>query len=206
MSKRCDSDIVLIRETYGRDRHHVITKTISLRRRDIETMNYNRIMYRTENPSLTILDEVESSKWVRTMSSVHCNIATILESVSLSLLFVIKVDTILNWMNVQIDIKRWWDTRKYSNVIRKSLYRVENTSGFRFTDDWYEGSNSSARRLIQHFQASTEDRDCIHRRHGAAGDYGRRSRDNWVTKYYRDEWWKETDEVNAMKHTWNTVV
>ena len=99
VSKRCGSDIVLIRETYGRDRHQDITKTISLRRRDIETMNYNRIMYRTESPSLTILDEVESSKWVRTMSSVHWNKATILESVSLSLFFVMYVDSILNWMN-----------------------------------------------------------------------------------------------------------
>ena len=69
VSKRCSSDKVVARETYNRDRHHVITKTISLRRRDIQTMNYNRIMYRTENPSLTILDGVESLKWVRTMSS-----------------------------------------------------------------------------------------------------------------------------------------
>ena len=47
--------------------------------------------------------------------------------------FVMYNDPILNLMNIQTVIKRCWDTRKYSNVIRKSLYRVENTSGFRFT-------------------------------------------------------------------------
>ena len=80
VSKRCSSDIVVIRETYGRDRHHVITKKTSLRRRDIQTMKTNRIMYHSKNPSLTILDGVMISKWVRSISSVQCIITTIEET------------------------------------------------------------------------------------------------------------------------------
>ena len=91
------------------------------------------------------------------------------------------VDNILNWMNIQIDIKRWEDTRKYSNVFKKVCIELKTRQDFDLEDDdWYERRNSSTRRLNEYFQASTEDRNCIHRRHGAAGDYGRRTRGIWV--------------------------
>ena len=58
MWKSCSSDVGVVRKTYGRDRHHVITKAISLHRRDIQTMFYDRIMYHTKIPSWTILGGV----------------------------------------------------------------------------------------------------------------------------------------------------
>ena len=94
---------------------------------------------------------------------------------------VMYVENILNWMNIQTRIRRWWDTRKYSNVIKKVCIDLNARPDFDLQDDdWYEGRIHSARRLNEYFQTSTEDKNCIHRRHGAAGDYGRRTRGNWV--------------------------
>ena len=58
-------------------------------------------------------------------------------------------------------------------------------------DDWYEGRDPSAYRLNEELQACTEEGHCIDRRHGATGDYGSRTRGNWVVEYCDDEWWKE---------------
>ena len=50
---------------------------------------------------------------------------------------VMHFDTILNWMNIQTDIQRWWDTRKYSNVLKKfvSSWKHVRISIYKMTTD-----------------------------------------------------------------------
>ena len=137
VSKRCSSDIFVIRELYGRDRHHVITKTISLRRRDIETMNYNRIMYRTENPSLTNLDGVAISIWVRSISSVQCIITTIKETCPLNYFF-------CNVCRLHLELDEWVDWYQEMMGYTKVFERDKK----KFVSSWKHVRISIHRRLI----------------------------------------------------------
>ena len=137
VSKRCMSDNVMTRETYGRDRHHENDFwTQSWHPNDELQQNY--VSYResvVDDSWRSAVFEMSQNDTISTMDCSDCLRKCVLSIIS----SVMYVDTILNWMNIQTRIRRWWITRKYSNVIKKVCIELKTRPDFDLQDDdWYD--------------------------------------------------------------------
>ena len=84
-----------------------------------DELQYNYVSYResvVDDSWRSRVFEMSQIDPISTMDCSDCFMKRVLSIIS----SVMCIDTFLNWMNIQTDIKRWEDKRKYSNVVRKS--------------------------------------------------------------------------------------